>query len=121
MTNQSVMTHKRTARFSSYLSESALVNELADGLEVGVPVGHVRLHQTQHLDGRGVELHEHRVVDLAKAEELQDLAHLGGDADDTADADHEHHTGLWAKNAGVVYEWRIMKGVQKHVLYSNHT
>lgn len=92
------MWHKRTRRAHhrplAHLSESTLVDQLADSLEVGVTVGHVRFHQTQHLDGGGVQLHEHRVVDLAEAEELQDLAHLGGDSDDTADADNEHHTGL---------------------------
>mmetsp|Transcript_10078 Transcript_10078/g.15303 ORF Transcript_10078/g.15303 Transcript_10078/m.15303 type:complete len:267 (+) Transcript_10078:458-1258(+) len=77
-----------------HLSESALVDEVLDALEGGVPVGHVGLHQAQHLDGGGVQLHKHPVVDLAQAQQLQDLAHLGGDADDTADADDKGDLGL---------------------------
>lgn len=77
-----------------HLTEAALVDQLAYGLEVGVTVRHVRLHQAEHLHSRGVQPHEHRVVDLAQTKELQNLAHLGGHADDTADADNKHHVGL---------------------------
>lgn len=78
----------------SHLAEAALVDELSYRLEVGVTVRHVRLHEAEHLHRRRVKLDEHGVVDLAQAQQLQDLAHLGGDADDTADANHEHHVGL---------------------------
>lgn len=60
-----------------HLSEPALVDQLPHRLQVGVPVGHVRLDETEHLDRGGIQFHEHGVVDLAKAEKLQDLAHLG--------------------------------------------
>ena len=77
-----------------HLPEPALVHELTHRLQVGVSVGHVRLHKAQHLHGSRVQLHEDGVVDLAEAQELEDLTDLGGDSDDTADTDHEHHLGL---------------------------
>lgn len=77
-----------------HLSEPALVDQLPDSLQVGVTVRHIGLDQAEHFDGCRVQLHVHRVVDLAKAKELQNLADLGGHADDTTDADHEHDVGL---------------------------
>ncbi|GMF20350.1 unnamed protein product [Phytophthora fragariaefolia] len=76
------------------LAESTLVDQLAGDLKVGVAVRDERLHQAQHVDGGLVELDEHAVLDLAQTQELQDLAHLGGHANDTADADHEGELGL---------------------------
>mmetsp|Transcript_30390 Transcript_30390/g.47602 ORF Transcript_30390/g.47602 Transcript_30390/m.47602 type:complete len:250 (-) Transcript_30390:28-777(-) len=77
-----------------HLAETALVHQVLHALQVGVAVGDERLHQTQHLDGGGVQLHKHAVMDLAQAQQLQDLAHLRRDANDTADADHESNLSL---------------------------
>lgn len=60
-------------------------------LEVGVAVGDVGLDPAEEVDRGAVELHEDPVLDLAEAEELQDLLHLGRDAVDTPDPHHEGH------------------------------
>jgi len=59
------------------LAVTALVDQLADGLEVGVSPGDVGVCDTQHAEGGLVQLDERRVVDLAEAEELKDLADAG--------------------------------------------
>lgn len=58
------------------LSVSALVDELADGLEVGVTVGDPWLDDLEHLEGGLGQADENTVVDLEKTEELEDLAGL---------------------------------------------
>lgn len=66
------------------LSVSSLVDELLDGLQVGVTVGDPRLDDLEHLsDGLG-DLQEDTVVDLEKTEQLEDLAGLRGHLVDTA-------------------------------------
>lgn len=65
------------------LSISALVNELADGLEVGVSVGNPWLDDLQHLKGGLGHANEDTIVDLEKTEELKDLARLWCDLVDT--------------------------------------
>ena len=42
----------------AYLGVTTLVDQLADGLEVGVAVGNVGLHPTEQVDGAAVELDE---------------------------------------------------------------
>ena len=60
-------------------SVAALVDEGADGLEVRVAVGDVRLDDLEHF-GRGLrEANEDAVVDLEEAQELEDLAWFRGD------------------------------------------
>lgn len=76
------------------LAVAALVDELADGLEVGVTVGDVGLDDLQHLNGGLGDLDEAAVVDLEKTEELQGLALLGVNLVDTLDADNEGELGL---------------------------
>jgi hypothetical protein len=76
------------------LTVTALVDELADGLEGGVTPGDVGGHETEHLDGGLVEADENTVVDLAEAEELEDLLGLRGDTVDTADTDDEGDLSL---------------------------
>ena len=85
--------HQRNALLVQ-LSESTLVDQLADGLEVGVTVGDVGLDQTEHLHGGLVQAHEDGVVDLAQAEELEGLLHLGGGLVDTANTDNNGQTTL---------------------------
>jgi len=65
------------------LSVSALVDELADGLQVGVAVGDEGLDNLQHLGGGLGELDEDTIVDLEETEELERLALLGVDLVDT--------------------------------------
>lgn len=76
------------------LSVSTLVDELLDGLQVGVTVGDPRLNNLEHLSGGLGDLDEDTVVDLEETEELEDLAGLGGNLVDTLDADNEHQLAL---------------------------
>lgn len=76
------------------LGVTALVDELADGAQVGVAVGNVGLDELEHLRGGLVQTDEDTVVDLKKTEQLQDLAGLGRDVVDTADTDNEHQLVL---------------------------
>lgn len=76
------------------LAVSALVDELTDGLEVGVTVGDVGLNDLQHLNGGLGKLDEDAVVDLEKTEKLEGLALLGVNLVDTLDADDEGELGL---------------------------
>ncbi len=48
----------------------------------------------EHVDGGLVELDEDAVVDLTQPKELEDLADLGRDLVDTADAHNEGQLGL---------------------------
>lgn len=76
------------------LSVSTLVDELLDGLQVGVTVGDPGLNNLEHLsDGLG-DLQEDTVVDLEKTEQLEDLAGLRGHLVDTLDTDDEDQLGL---------------------------
>ena len=65
------------------LSVATLVDELTDGLEVGVTVGDEGVDNGQHLLGGLGETDEDTVVDLEQTEELQDLTGLGSDLVDT--------------------------------------
>lgn len=76
------------------LGVSALVDELADGLQVGVTVGDERLDDLEHLRGGLGQTDEDTVVDLEKTEELESLALLGVDLVDTLDAGNEDELGL---------------------------
>lgn len=49
------------------LTVAALVDKLADGLEVGVAVGDERLDNLEHLNGGLGQLDEDTIVDLEKA------------------------------------------------------
>jgi hypothetical protein len=84
------------------LGESTLVDELLDGLKVGVTVGDVRLNQVQHLHHGLGKLNKNGAVDLAETEELQDLLDLGADLVDTADTDNQGKLGLRLNKEGVV-------------------
>ena len=76
------------------LAVSALVDELADRLQVGVTVGDERLDDLEHLRGGLGQTDEDTVVDLEKTEELESLALLGVDLVDTLDAGNEDELGL---------------------------
>mmetsp|Transcript_83662 Transcript_83662/g.147984 ORF Transcript_83662/g.147984 Transcript_83662/m.147984 type:complete len:224 (-) Transcript_83662:64-735(-) len=77
-----------------HLAEAALVDELTHGLLVGVAKGDVGDDPLQHLQGGLVDLDKGGVVDLAQAQQLQDLAHLGRDTHDTADTHDQDEVGL---------------------------
>jgi hypothetical protein len=76
------------------LGVSALVDELTDGLQVGVTVGNEGLDDLEHLRGGLGQTDEDTVVDLEKTEELESLALLGVDLVDTLDAGNEDQLGL---------------------------
>jgi hypothetical protein len=76
------------------LSVTTLVDQLADGLKVGLSVSNPGLDNAEHLDGSLGKLDEDSVVDLKKTEQLEDLAGLGGNLVDTLDADNEDDLGL---------------------------
>ena len=70
------------------LAVSTLVDELANGLEVGIAVGDVWFDDFEHLKGGLGHANEHTIVDLEETKELEDLARLGGDLVDTIDSEH---------------------------------
>jgi hypothetical protein len=84
------------------LSISTLVDELADGLKIGVAVGNIGVDDGQHLLGSLGKLDEDTVVDLEKTEELKDLARLRRDLVDTLDADDESQLRLLLDVEGAV-------------------
>ena len=65
------------------LAETALVDELADGVTGGVAVRDVGLNHSDHVDRGAVQLDEDTVVELTQTEELHDLLGLGGELVDT--------------------------------------
>lgn len=70
------------------LSVTTLVDELTDGLQVGVTVGDPRLNNLQHLKGSLGKTDKDTVVDLEETEKLEDLAGLGSDLVDTGDSQY---------------------------------
>lgn len=73
---------------------SALVDELADSLESGVAPSDVGLDNAEHLEDGLSQTNEDTVVQLTKAQKLQDLAGLRADVVDTTDTDDESNLGL---------------------------
>ncbi len=71
------------------LGESALVDELADSLEVGVSPRNVRADPLEHLEGSLVELDKDTRVDAVQTEKLHNLSGLGGHLVDTLDTDNK--------------------------------
>ena len=65
------------------LSVSTLVDEFTNRLEVGVSVGNPRLDDLEHLEGGLGHADKDTVVDLEKAEELEDLSGFWCDLVDT--------------------------------------
>jgi len=71
------------------LSISALVDELAGGLKVRISVRDPWLDNFEHLESGLGHANKDTIVDLKKAEKLEDLARLGCDLVDTLDTDNE--------------------------------
>lgn len=65
------------------LAITALVDELSDGLEVGITIGNVWVDNGEHLLGSLGQPDKDAVVDLEKSEQLEDLARFGGNLVDT--------------------------------------
>jgi hypothetical protein len=84
------------------LSVTALVDKLADGLQVGVAVCDEGLDDLQHLNGGLGEPDEDTVVNLEETEELEGLALLGVDLVNTLDTDDKGELGLGGHEEGVV-------------------
>jgi len=76
------------------LSIAPLVDELSNGLEVGVAVGDVGVDDSQHLLRGFGQANENTVVDLEESEKLEDLSRLRGDLVDTLDSDDEDESWL---------------------------
>jgi len=74
---------RKGASSSLQLSVSALVDEFADGLEVGIAPGDVRIGDSQHTQRRLVQLNKSGVVDLTESKQLQNLSDSGVEAVDT--------------------------------------
>ena len=79
------MQRKETRRHSKHTANKIMRN---------LPVRNVVLDLTEHVHDGLVDTEEDAVVDLKEAEELKDLADLGGNADDTADAHHKRKVRL---------------------------
>lgn len=84
---------QRNALLLSSLCVTALVNELADRLEVWVSVCDKWLNDLQHLSGCLGQSNENAIVDLEKSEKLESLSLLWVDLVDTLDANNEDE--LW--------------------------
>merc|ERR1712243_47688 len=82
------------ASSSLELAISALVDELTDGLEVGITPCDVRIGDTQHAQRRLVQLDESSVVDLTQTQQLKDLSDSGMESVDTPNPHHDGQLGL---------------------------
>jgi len=71
------------------LAVTTLVDELADGLQVGVTIGDVWVDDGEHLRGSLVQADENTIVDLEQTQQLEDLTWLRSDLVDTLDTDNE--------------------------------
>ena len=85
---------ERDAMLLGRLGVATLVDELTDGLDVGVAVGDEGLDNLEHLRGRLGQADEDAVVDLEKTEELESLALFWVDLVDTLDTDDEREARL---------------------------
>lgn len=65
------------------LAITTLVDELSDGLEVGVSIGNPGLDDLEHLEGGLCQADEDTIVDLEETEELEDLARFRRNLVDT--------------------------------------
>ena len=70
------------------LAVAALVDEFADGLEVGIAVGDIGFDDFEHFRGGFGKADEDAVVDLQETEELESFAWFGGHLGDTWDCEY---------------------------------
>jgi len=71
------------------LPKSSLVDELSNGLQVGITISNVWLDQSEHLSGCLGQFDEHSIVNLSQSQELQDLSGLGVESVDTSDSNNK--------------------------------
>ena len=83
------------------LAVATLVDEFADGLEVGVPVGDVGFDNLEHFRGGFREADEDAVVDLEETEELKRFAGFGGHFGDTEDHEYDREAGAASRGCVV--------------------
>lgn len=69
------------------LAVSTFVDQFTDGLQVGVSIGDVWLDDLEHFQRSFCQADKDTVVDLKEAEELKNLAWLGGNLVDTTQDD----------------------------------
>jgi len=97
MTAKSLLNHlvadKRDA-LAIDLTGTALVDHLADSLEVRITVGDVGADKTEHGDGGLVQTDKDGVEDLTETKKTQDLAGAWGGLVDTTDTNNKSKTGL---------------------------
>ena len=74
------------------LGITTLVDEFADGLEVGVTVGDVGLDKTEHFNGGLGQTDKDSIVDLAETKETKDLLHLGRNLVNTTNTNDDGKT-----------------------------
>ena len=75
------------------LAIAALVDEFADGLEVGIAVGDVGFDDFEHLRRGFCEADEDAIVDLEETEELEGLSWFRSHLGDTRDDEDKHEAG----------------------------
>jgi len=76
------------------LAVTALVNKLADGLQVRVAIGDPWLDDLKHLKSGFGKADKDAIVDLEETEKLEDLARFGSDLVDTFDTNNEDKLGF---------------------------
>lgn len=59
------------------LQESALVNQVFDGLLGGETISDIGFHSAEHVHSGAVDTDQSGVVDLSETEESEDLSHIG--------------------------------------------
>lgn len=84
------------------LSIAALVNELTDGLEIGITVSNEWFDNLQHLKSGLGQTNEDTIVDLKESQKLKGLALLWINLVDTLDTDNEDE--LW-------FLWNIERAI----------
>lgn len=77
---------------------AALVNELADGLQVRVAVGNVRVDNGKHFRRSLGQTNENTVVDLQQPKQLENLARLRSNLVDTIFHNNQHIFSRWEWN-----------------------
>jgi len=79
---------------SLQLAESALVDKFANGFEVRITPGNVRIGDTQHAQRGLVQFDKGRVVDLTQSEQLKHLSDSWMKSVDTPDPHNDGQFGL---------------------------
>lgn len=76
---------------AGHFSETTLVNQIFHRFQGGVSVCNKGFNQSEHFSGGGIHANENTVVDLAKAEQLQNLFHFRGQTNNTTNSNDENN------------------------------